>query len=130
MSEKISIAGLDKAAVLAALHNGTRAVGMGVVHDIGRDMTVEEARGFLEAGRDTRRMFGDPSNQPKLYFDYLKGRPLKVDISGDEFDPRLYDRDAAPGAAQRAIDKLKQHAAFLSVNKERREQDQLERQAK
>ena len=31
----ISIKGLDKAKVLQALHNGTRALGMGVLHDIG-----------------------------------------------------------------------------------------------
>lgn len=35
MSEKISIKGLNKAAVLQALHNGTRPLGMGFLHDIG-----------------------------------------------------------------------------------------------
>jgi hypothetical protein len=36
-----------------------------------------------------------------LSFDYYFGRPLKVDLSGDEFDPWLYDRDAGTGAAKR-----------------------------
>lgn len=102
----VNIAGLDKAAVLAALHNGTRALGMGVLHDIGRDLTVEEARFCIEErGDDVKAMFGDVAGRSNdgIYFDYLLGRPLKVDIGGDEFDPSLYDRDAGEGAAERAI---------------------------
>ena len=41
------------------------------------------------------------------YFDYLHGRVLKVDLSGDEFDERLYDRDCGKGAAQRAVDSIR-----------------------
>lgn len=37
------------------------------------------------------------------YFDYLKGRVMKVSISGDSLDPRLYDRDNGQGAAARAL---------------------------
>ena len=40
-------------------------------------------------------------------FDYLHGRVLKVDLSGDEFDERLYDRDCGEGAAQRAVDSVR-----------------------
>ena len=40
-------------------------------------------------------------------FDYLHGRVLKVDLSGDEFDERLYDRDCGAGAAQRAVDSIR-----------------------
>lgn len=40
------------------------------------------------------------------YFDYLKGRVLKVDLSNpDCFDERLYDRDNDYGAADRAVEK-------------------------
>lgn len=42
-----------------------------------------------------------------LYFDYFVGRVLKVDLSGDEFDPWGYDRDNGAGAAQAVIDRLK-----------------------
>lgn len=42
-----------------------------------------------------------------IYFDYLNGKVMKVDLGQDEFDPRLYDRDNGEGAAQRAIDNLK-----------------------
>ena len=48
--------------------------------------------------------------KPKqLYFDYLYGRIMKVDLSRDYFDPRLYDRDNGPGAAERAIQRLKEN---------------------
>ena len=41
------------------------------------------------------------------YFDYLYGRILKVDLSGDEFDERLYERDNGRDSAARAISFLK-----------------------
>lgn len=34
-------------------------------------------------------------------------RVLKVDLSGEEFDERLYDRDCGEGAAQRAVDSIR-----------------------
>ena len=97
----VNIKGLDKAAVLAALHNGTRALGMGAFHDRGR-MSVDDARRFIDAGKND---IGHPRTMGEgaLRFDYVQGRPIKVDISGDDFDPRLYDRDAGEGAAERAI---------------------------
>jgi len=56
-------------------------------------MTEAEAQTWL---RDT-----------KTYFDYLKGRVMKVTIPGvdDEqvLDPRLYDRDNGANAAKNAI---------------------------
>ena len=55
MSE-ISLIGLDKAAVLAALYNASKPVGMGFARYDPTPMTLEEARALLE--RDT-------------YFDYL-----------------------------------------------------------
>lgn len=41
-------------------------------------------------------------------YDYLYGRVMKVDLAGDEFDERLYDRDCGEGAAQRAVDSITQ----------------------
>ena len=32
---------------------------------------------------------------------------MKVDINGDEFDPRLFDRDNGEGAAEKAIENLR-----------------------
>lgn len=92
----IDISGLDKADVLAALYNGSRPQGLGVLHFDPQPMTVKEARSLVETG---------------TYFDYLKGRVLKVDISGDALDPRLYDRDLGEGAAERALSKCSRKAA-------------------
>jgi len=102
--DKIDIKGIDKAELLAALHNGTRPLGLGFLH-ARPDMTAEDARPYLAAGDDTTRMFG---KVPRLYFDYLCGRPLKVDIGGDELDPRLYDRDAGQGRAAEVVAKLRE----------------------
>lgn len=106
--EMIDITNLPKPAVLAALHNGTRAIGMGSLHDIHRDMTPEEAASCFERGDDATSMFGKFGGSRPMYFDYLYGRPLKVDLLGDSFDPRLYDRDAGQGRAAEVIAKLRQ----------------------
>lgn len=89
MEKPIEIKGLDKAAVLAALYNASRAQGMGVIHYDPNPMTIEEARDLLSTGQ--------------TYFDYYKGRVLKVDLSGDTLDAWLYDRDLGQGAAEIAI---------------------------
>ena len=89
---EISLEGLDKAAVLAALFNASRPQGMGFMHYDPTAMSVEEAAELLKRGSD---------------FDYLKGRVMKVDLSGETFDPWLYDRDNGPDAAANAIDSLR-----------------------
>lgn len=110
MGSKISIKGLDKAAVLAALYNNSRPLGMGILHFNPAPMTVEEARRHLVAGDDHVKMFPELMNSPKFHtnkttldFDYLNGRVMKVSLSGDEFDPWGYDRDNGQGAAERAL---------------------------
>ena len=37
------------------------------------------------------------------YIDYYDGRCIKCDLSGNEVNPRLYDRDAGPGAFARVL---------------------------
>ena len=82
----VSIKGLSKPDVLAALYNRARPQGMGFIHYTPEDMTKEQAD----------------------YFDYVRGRVMKVDLSSDEeFDERLYDRDNGFGAAQSAINTIK-----------------------
>lgn len=85
----MDIAKLDKAAVLAALYNNSRPLGMGILHYDPAPMTVKAAREILEGGQ--------------TYFDYLKGRVMKVDLSGDFLCTDLYDRDNGQGAAERAL---------------------------
>jgi len=86
----ISIKGLDKAAVLLALYNRAKPQGMGFFQSSPEPMKIEEARKILEEA-------GDGS------FDYLDGRVMKVDIAGDELEPRLYDRDNGGNAAESAL---------------------------
>lgn len=97
MTDKISIAGLSKARVLAALYNNSRPLGMGFFQYDPEPMTEQEAQSFLGADGG--------------YFDYVNGRVLKVDLRGDSFDPCLYDRDNGKGAAAAAIKSLRSKAA-------------------
>ena len=84
----INIKGIPKAAVLAALYNASRPLGMGFLHATSGDMTEKEASELLKQGS---------------YFDYLRGRVMKVDLQGDQLDERLYDRDMGQGAAYEAL---------------------------
>lgn len=93
MSELISIAGLDKASVLAALYNAAQPQGLGFLQYDPTPMSPHEARSQYGKCDD--------------YYDYLRGRVMKVDLSKDSFDPWLYDRDNGSGAAKRVIDALK-----------------------
>lgn len=102
----MNIKGLDKAAILAALYNRATCQGMGILHYDPKPMTVDQARTILnqEQGDDITQMFGGfVHNGNRLYFDYLKGRVMKVDLSKDELDTRLYNRDNGPNAAEDAI---------------------------
>lgn len=104
--DTISIAGLDKAEVLAALYNASRTMGMGRLrYGSGEQISVEEARQIIsERGDDTTAMFG---RNPSLYFDYLMGRPLKVDLSTDNVEYWLYDRDNGNGSFAKVIANLR-----------------------
>jgi len=93
----VDISGLDKAEVLAALFNASKQQGMGFADVTGAtEMSVQDARFIVESGQTS--------------FDYLRGRVMKVDISGDSFSPWLFDRDVGQGAASRAIEALRQTA--------------------
>lgn len=89
----VDIKGLDKARVLKALYDHSHVQGSGFLQAVPEGVvTVEHCAGLLEK---------------QTYFDYLHGRVLKVELSGDEFDECLYDRDCGEGAAQRAVDSIK-----------------------
>lgn len=88
----ISIKGLNKAKVLAALYNSSKPLGSGFLQYVPGNMSEKEAAELLKE---------------QSYFDYLKGRIIKVDLSSDEsFDEWLYDRDNGVGAAQNAINSI------------------------
>lgn len=89
----VNIEGLNKADVLRALYDNAKTQGLGFLHYDSAQMSTEEAERLLGAG---------------TYFDYVKGRVMKVDLSSDvEFEEWLYDRDNGQGAAQRVIDGLR-----------------------
>ena len=82
--------GLTKEEVLCALYNNAKCKGYGFLHYNPEDMTIEQAGELLKTTLD---------------FDYLYGRVMKVNLSGDEgFEEWLYDRDNGKGAAQSALD--------------------------
>jgi hypothetical protein len=97
----ISIAGLNKADVLAALHNNAKMHGRGILHASGSGpMTREQAAAYLAQRAD---------------FDYLQGRVMKLDLSGEEFDPRLYDRDNGAGKAARVVAHLRKTGSIEEI---------------
>ena len=89
----IDITGIDKVDLLIGLYHGTHPLGMGIIHN-DPGFGSDEAEAALAA-------------EPSGRLDYVAGRPIKANISGDSFDPWLYDRDAGEGAAQRVVDGLK-----------------------
>lgn len=114
--EMISIAGLEKAAVFAALYNRARPQGMGFMHYDPTPMTVEVAREQIGLGDDHTAAEDEMIRagvivvgRNSLRFDYVKGRVMKVDLNGDEFDPWAYDRDNGAGAAAEAIASIRDH---------------------
>lgn len=106
----IDISGLDKAEILATLYNHSAPMGMGVLQARSGEMTTEIARAIINGGHEGRD-YGIQEGHPayrKLYFDYLFGRPLKIDLSGDSLDPWGYDRDnGGEGTAERLISELR-----------------------
>lgn len=108
MSESIDISGIDKAELLAALYNRARPQGMGFLHFTPEDMTIEQASKELDRGDDSTRMFGPRSGHRPLAFDYLRGRAMKIDISGDTLNPWGYDRDNGTGMAARIVAGLRE----------------------
>ena len=88
----ISIAGLDKAVVLQALHQGSKAQGMGFLHFNKDGLTVDQCRDYLDGCE---------------YVDYLQGRVIKVDFTGDTLDPWGYDRDNGEGSLAAIVESLR-----------------------
>lgn len=102
----IDISDLDKAAVIAALYNASRAQGLGfLAGNASGDMTVDQARVFIDDGQ--------------TYFEYLQGRVMKVDISGDALSAGEYDLDNGEGAAQVVIRALRESGDSSNIDIQR-----------
>ena len=85
----VNISKLNKAEVLAALYSASRPLGMGHLQNHTAAMSVDDAQELLDGGQ--------------TYFDYVNGRVMKVDLSGDELRTALFNRDNGADAAESAI---------------------------
>ncbi len=88
------IAGLDKASVLKALVD--RAV-----------CNLDDSKRHSFSNKDVSLDECKKAVADATDFDYFNGKPLKVNLSGDQFDAYLYNRDNGSNAAQKAIAQLK-----------------------
>lgn len=100
----VNIAGLDKAELLAALYNNAVPLGMGFLRARSGKMSREEAQ---TEWIDKNKSHDVGIGGQYLYFDYVNGRPLKVDLSGNEMRTSLYNRDQGEGAAERVVAELR-----------------------
>ena len=87
---RCDISGLDKGVLLMRLACYAKPQGLGFLH-VGVKPTVDQAR--LDASSS--------------YIDYYHGLPIKSDLRGDYTDPRLYNRDAGPGAFENIVNELR-----------------------
>ena len=94
----MDITGIDKAEILAALYNAARPLGLGVLHFTPEDMTVEDARTMISDYQEDFR--------GELYFDYVKGRVMKIRLDSNDLETWLYNRDNGDGAAERVIERI------------------------
>jgi hypothetical protein len=99
---EVAIGDLDKAELLAALVNYSWSRGRGVLRDDKKCITVEEAQKLIDEDREH-----DGWSGRHLYFDYVKGRPIKCDLSKEVLDTRLYDRDNGQGAGAEVVARLR-----------------------
>ena len=92
----IDIKGIDKAVLLAGLFNHAQPQGFGFLVATNELMSVEEAR-TISFDMQIAYMGGG------AYYDYVKGRSMKVALGGDTLDPTLYDRDNGQGMAEKVV---------------------------
>ena len=71
---------------LKALYDHAKPLGLGFLHYRPAPMAIEEA---------------DDLARNQIYFDYLHGRVMKVDLN--KLDSYLYNRDNGPGAMDNAL---------------------------
>ena len=86
----IDISGLDKVVLLKALYERAKPLGSGFLQYTPAPLSDEVAE-----------------KASKKYIDYLNGRVMKINISGDEVNTRLYNRDNGASAAEEVIQNIK-----------------------
>lgn len=86
--ESIVVGDSDRAVILAALYNGVHYQHKYFSGTLGHVMTADEAREILKS---------------RSYFDYLNGRPMKVDLSRDTLNLAGYNFNNGSGRGPRVI---------------------------
>jgi hypothetical protein len=92
---ELNVRDIAPAVLLAVLYNRARVQGLGVLHSSVGPMEAEEAAALLM------------EQELPAYFDYLKGRVMKVEIDGKTLNPRLYDRDNGHKAAEECVNQAR-----------------------
>ncbi len=92
-TRRISIAGLDKVPVLRALYNAAIPTVL-TMPNAPILLTAEEAKAHIAINDG--------------HIDFVRGRLIGVDLSGDDIDPILYDKyNDLPGSADSVINALR-----------------------
>ena len=87
---KIKFNESDAPKILAALYNNSKPPGMGMLQYDPTPMTTDEAINLLNV---------------TPYFDYIKGRVMKINLGKDTVGLGLYDRDNGLGSGALALAK-------------------------
>ena len=94
----INIEGLEKAKLLQGLFNSAKPVGLGFYDPASnKEMSYEEAKNIIDKAKG------------RLYFDYLNGRKMKINISGDEINSSEYDESSGSGTALMVVTALRKN---------------------
>jgi hypothetical protein len=98
---QVNIKNKNKAKILLSLYNRSKPQGLGILHFEPGDMEEKEAKELLKH---------------QTYFDYLKGRVMKIDLSTDILDLSLYDRDNGENAGIEAIKEIINIGEIIYIN--------------
>ncbi len=119
----IDISGLNKADVLAVLYNAASPHGLGFLQ-------TAHAPAFMER-QDAQKMISERGDDAAehirqlgvqivrfdsgpLKFDYVYGRPIKADLSGDLLNEKYYDQYHGQGHALIAINELERTGQVMT----------------
>jgi hypothetical protein len=106
MNDDINYSGISEATLIHSLYHGTVPLGYGHLHHKG-DLSLDDVAADLD--EMAKGEYPQPDHRGLIRFDYYRGHPLKLtlDTVNKTFNPRLYDRDAGRGAAERIVAQLK-----------------------
>lgn len=92
----VNIEGIDKVKLLHALWTNMHIAQGALIASI---ISSDKTHIIFDIDKASSAVLG--------YIDYFQGRCIKSDLSGNEVDPFLYDRDAGEGAFKRIVDELR-----------------------